>query len=64
MKTIITWHRGNADTVSGEQIEVKTLYTSFDKSEIDAIQQYCQKVYGDGLVIGEQDGSTSGTENP
>ena len=51
MKIIITWHRGNADTVSGEQIEVKALYTSFDKSEIDELQKFCEKVYGDGLVI-------------
>ena len=51
MKTIITWHRGDADTVSGEQLVVKTIYTSFDKTEIDAVQQYCEKVYGDGFVI-------------
>ena len=51
MKTVITWHRCDANTVNGEQIEIKFCYTSFDKSEIDDLQKFCEKAYADGLVI-------------
>ena len=39
MKIYETWKRNEPDTMIGESITVKIVYTSFDKSEIDDLQK-------------------------
>ena len=51
MNTVITWRRLEPDTIDGEKIIVETVFSSFDKKEIDAIQREFENVYGGGVAI-------------
>lgn len=51
MKTIITFERLTPTTADGELIKVITLYSSFDKEEIDNLQKDLQKSIGAGITM-------------
>lgn len=53
MKAIITYERLLPTTADGELIKVTTLYSSFDKEEIDNLQADLQKSIGAGIMMGE-----------
>jgi len=58
MKLLIQYKRENPDTILGEKIIITQIYSSFDKEEIDKVEQYCKENIGDGLVTelkGEQE---------
>ena len=50
MNVQLTWNRLQPDTISGEKIIVKTIYSSFDKKEIDELQSKFEETYGSGVV--------------
>ena len=50
MKTQITWERSLPDTILGEKIVVHTVYSSFDRAEIDKLQEECERRIGYALV--------------
>lgn len=50
MKTQITWERPLPDTILGEKIVVHTVYSSFDRAEIDKLQEECERRIGYALV--------------
>ena len=52
------WKRLDADTVNGEMLKITTTYKSFNKGEIDYVQEWCKKAYGSGIIIdtGDDDG--------
>ena len=39
MKVLVTWERLNPDTVGWYKLKVTTIYTSFDKDEIDKLEK-------------------------
>lgn len=39
MKVLVTWERLAPDTVGGDKLRVTTTYMSFDKDEIDKLQE-------------------------
>ena len=45
MKIFQSWKRNNPDTVGYESITVTITYSSFDKNEIDALEQTLPKGY-------------------
>lgn len=47
----VTWRRLEPNTKDGEQIEITTRYTSFDKKDIDIMQKWCEEKYGSGIMI-------------
>lgn len=51
MKTTITFERLMPTTADGELIKVTTLYSSFDKEEIDNLQKDLQKSIGAGITM-------------
>lgn len=57
MKIYQTWKRNEPSTVSGESITLTTVYTSFDKSEIDDLEQKMPK----GMLV--MDGDKFRAEN-
>ena len=50
MKLFTQYKRENPDTILGEKITVIQTYSSFDKDEIDKLEQDFKKHIGDGLV--------------
>ena len=57
MKAFAQYKREEPDTILGEKITIITTYSSFDKEEIDEIEQYCKENIGNGLFadIREED---------
>lgn len=51
MKTQITYERLNPDTTNGEAIKVTAIYSSFDKHEIDALEDVYVDKIGSGVVV-------------
>ena len=49
MKSLTTYTRHDPDTTSGHKLEVRILYTTFDKEEMDQLEENCRKVIGNGL---------------
>ena len=47
----IRWRRLKPDTTNGEMIELTTTYSSFDKAEIDDLQEWFADKYGSGIVL-------------
>lgn len=56
MKVTQSWRRNMPDTITGESITLVTTYSSFDKEEIDALEQNMPK----GTLYTEMDN----TKNP
>lgn len=51
MKSITTFERLMSTTADGELIKVTTIYSSFDKEEIDNLQADLQKSIGAGIKM-------------
>lgn len=51
MNCTISWKRLKPDTISGEKIEVKMVYSSMMPEEIDKMEEYCKQNIGSGIVI-------------
>lgn len=51
MKTFTTFRRLQPNTVEGERIEVKTVYSSHNIEEIDEIEEKLKADVGDGVVV-------------
>lgn len=49
MKVTQSWKRNEPDTISGESITLTTIYSSFDKEEIDDLEQKMPK----GIMLSE-----------
>lgn len=45
-----TYKRMNPDTVNGNMIILQTVYSSFDRDEIDALEKTFKKNIGTGLI--------------
>ena len=45
MKIFQSWKRNKPDTLTGESITVTIVYSSFDQSEIDELQERLPKGY-------------------
>ena len=50
MKLFTQYKRKNPDAILGDKITVIQTYSSFDKDEIDKLEQYFKQSIGDGLV--------------
>lgn len=51
MKVTISWHRDRPDTANGDKLIVTQVYSSWNQSEIDALEQTFQRQYGSGAVM-------------
>ena len=51
MKVTISWHRDKPDTVNGDKLIVTQVYSSWNQSEIDAMEKTMQLQYGSGTVV-------------
>ena len=54
MKVTVHYERYDPDTVLGEKIEVRVVYSSMDKKEIDRVEQNLQESIGAGIVAGDE----------
>ena len=52
MKVTQTWKRNMPSTLGGESITLKTVYSSFDKQEIDDLEQKMPK----GMIVMDSEG--------
>ncbi len=50
MKCSIRYYRREADTVSGEQLEIVCRYSTFNKKEMDAFEEIVKKTIGLAVV--------------
>ncbi len=50
MKSSTTYRRFDPDTVLGEKLEIKLVYSSFDKAEIDQLEENCKIAIGSGVL--------------
>ncbi len=50
MKLFTQYRRENPDTVFGEKITIIQTYSSFNRDEIDKLEQDCKEHIGDGLM--------------
>ena len=50
MKLLTQYKRENPDTILGEKITIIQTYSSFNKDEIDELEQRCKDSIGDGLM--------------
>ena len=50
MKCFTQYRRELADTVNGEKIIVTTIYSSFDKEEIDNLEEQLKEKIQSGLI--------------
>ena len=57
MKVVIRTHRLDADTISGERFQIVYTYTSFNKEEIDELEEKISKQTGGAYmtVITDED---------
>lgn len=58
MRILTQYKREKPDTISGEKISIIQTYSSFNKEEIDKLEQDCKERIGFGLVAevkGEQE---------
>lgn len=51
MKVTISWHRDMPDTANGDKLVVTQVYSSWNQSEIDAMEKTLQLQYGSGAVM-------------
>lgn len=49
MRMFTTWRRLKADTVNGDCIQLVITYSSFNKAEIDSLQEVFKQDIGAGL---------------
>ena len=65
MTILTTYRRNEPDTIRGESITITTTCSSFDKLEIDRLQEMCKGVYGVGTIsdvkLSEVKGMTDNT---
>ena len=54
MKTQLTYKRLNPTTVSGDCLEVKIIYSSFDTAEIDKMEEYYKQNVGYALITDDK----------
>jgi len=50
MKLLIRYERENPDTIIGEKLTITHIYSSFNKDEIDEMEQKCKDAIGNGLM--------------
>ena len=50
MKKVIVYERLNPTTYDGEIIKVTTFFSSFDKTEIDKLEEKLENIIGTALV--------------
>lgn len=50
MKVSISWRRDKPDTANGEKLIVTQVYSSWNQSEIDAMEKTLQLQCGSGMV--------------
>lgn len=50
MRVYTTWRRLKSDTINGDGLMVTTIYTSYDKTEIDALEEKAKEQVGTGLI--------------
>ena len=53
MKCQITWRRLNPDTVNGYQLEVRSMYYSYDKREIDLLEKDMMRIIPSGISVAD-----------
>lgn len=53
MKETISFRRLTPDTINGEQIAITYTYSSFNKSEIDKIEEYLRNSLGTCVVTSD-----------
>ena len=58
MKVCQSWKRNEASTMTGESITLTTVYSSFDKQEIDELEQQMPK----GILLTEDPVTERGNE--
>ena len=51
MKQNINWNMLEVDTTNGYGIQIHYTLTSFDRTEIEGVKEWCEKHIGNGLVI-------------
>ena len=51
MKQFITYNETKGDTINGYGIQIHYSFTSFDKSEIDELREWCKKHINAGVVL-------------
>ena len=51
MKVTISWHRDRPDTANGDKLVVTQVYSSWNQSEIDAMEKTLQLQYGSGAIM-------------
>ena len=62
MKTQITYKRNNPCTMIGECLEVTITYSSFDKAEIDKMEEYYKQNIGYALIVDDSKEQTDGNK--
>ena len=50
MRMFTQYKRENPDTILGEKITIIQTYSSFNKDEIDELEQKCKENIGNGIV--------------
>lgn len=50
MKVHTSFKRTEPDTISGESIVLTTVYSSFDSTEIDKLEEQFRKNIGSGII--------------
>ena len=51
MKCFISYQRANADTINGETLIVSQRYSTFDKAEMDRLEDYLKSSMGCGVSV-------------
>ena len=51
MKCFISYRRANADTINGEALIVSQRYSTFDKAEMDRLEDYLKSSMGCGVSV-------------
>lgn len=50
MRQTITYKRLKQDTINGDSIQVTMVYSSFDKNEIDSVEEVFKETIGTGII--------------
>lgn len=51
MKCSFHWRRLKEDTIGGHKIEVRTVYSSMMKNEIDNLEKQMEETWGKGIIV-------------
>lgn len=51
MTCTVSWKRLKPDTLSGEKIEVKMIYSSMMSGEIDKLEKEMAEKWGRGMIV-------------